>query len=75
LPARTLFPWKDDYRRAVTILRIAPVLVVRDVVASVEFWHVRVGFETDKIHGDLPSFAMPARDGVTRHACGGSRRP
>ena len=47
------------------ILRVAPVLVVRDVVASVGFWRDRLGFETDAIHGDPPNFAMPSRDGVT----------
>jgi Glyoxalase/Bleomycin resistance protein/Dioxygenase superfamily len=47
------------------VLRVAPVLLVRDVVASVEFWRDRVGFEPDAIHGDPPSFAMPTRDRVT----------
>jgi uncharacterized glyoxalase superfamily protein PhnB len=47
------------------VLRVAPVLLVRDIVASVEFWRERVGFETDAIHGEPPSFAMPTRDGVT----------
>jgi uncharacterized glyoxalase superfamily protein PhnB len=47
------------------VLRVAPVLLVRDIVASVEFWRERVGFETDMIHGDPPNFAMPTRDGVT----------
>ncbi len=45
--------------------RIAPVLVVRDVAASVEFWREKVGFETKTIYGEPPSFAMPSRDGVT----------
>jgi catechol 2,3-dioxygenase-like lactoylglutathione lyase family enzyme len=49
----------------VRLLRIAPVLLVRDVEASVAFWRDRVGFETDAIHGDPPNFAMPTRDGVT----------
>jgi uncharacterized glyoxalase superfamily protein PhnB len=47
------------------ILRIAPVLLVREVEASVAFWRGRVGFESDAIHGDPPNFAMPTRDGVT----------
>ena len=47
------------------LLRVAPVLVVRDVQASVEFWRDRVGFDTDEIYGDPPNFAMPTRDGVT----------
>jgi uncharacterized glyoxalase superfamily protein PhnB len=49
----------------VRVLRIAPVLLVRDIRASVTFWRDRVGFETDAIHGDPPNFAMPTRDGVT----------
>lgn len=47
------------------LLRIAPVLLVRDVEASVAFWRDRVGFETDAIYGHPPNFAMPTRDGVT----------
>jgi uncharacterized glyoxalase superfamily protein PhnB len=47
------------------LLRVAPVLLVRDVEAAVAFWHDRVGFETDLIHGDPPNFAMPTRDDVT----------
>lgn len=47
------------------VLRVAPVLLVRDIAASVEFWRERVGFETDALHGEPPSFAMPTRDGVT----------
>jgi uncharacterized glyoxalase superfamily protein PhnB len=49
----------------VQVLRVAPVLLVRDVRASVAFWRERVGFETDAIYGDPPNFAMPTRDGVT----------
>jgi hypothetical protein len=47
------------------VLRVAPVLLVRDIVASVEFWRERVGFEADMIHGDPPNLAMPTRDSVT----------
>lgn len=47
------------------LLRIAPVLLVRDIEASVGFWRDRVGFETEAIQGDPPTFAMPTRDGVT----------
>lgn len=45
--------------------QVAPVLVVRDIVASVDFWRDKVGFETDEIYGDPPNFAMPTRDDVT----------
>jgi len=47
------------------VRRVAPVLLVRDIRASVEFWRDRVGFETDELYGDPPDFAMPTRDGVT----------
>jgi hypothetical protein len=47
------------------MLRVAPVLLVRDIRASVAFWGERVGFVTDEIYGDPPNFAIPMRDGVT----------
>ena len=47
------------------IVRVAPVLLVRDLVASVDFWRERVGFETDELYGEPPNFAMATRDGVT----------
>jgi hypothetical protein len=45
--------------------RVAPVLLVKDIHASVAFWRERVGFETDEIYGEPPNFAMPTRDSVT----------
>ena len=48
---------------AAKLLRIAPVLMVRDIKASVEFWREKVGFETDQIYNG--NFAMPTRDGIT----------
>jgi hypothetical protein len=48
-----------------SLQRVAPVLLVKDIHASVGFWRERVGFETDEIYGDPPNFAMPTRDGVT----------
>ena len=47
------------------LLHTAPVILVRDVVASVAYWRDKVGFECDRIYGEPPSFAMPSRDGVT----------
>ncbi len=47
------------------ILRVAPVLLVRDLGASVAFWRDRAGFETERVFGDPPTFAMPTRGGVT----------
>lgn len=71
LPARTLFS-RDARSRdalgsvvAIRLLRLAPVLLVRDVVASVDFWRERVGFEADRLYGEPPNFAMPTRDDVT----------
>src|SRR5689334_22006900 len=50
---------------AVRFKKVAPVLLVRDVVASVAYWRDKVGFECDQIYGDPPRFAMPSRDEVT----------
>ncbi len=44
------------------LIKTAPVILVRDLVASVAYWHDKVGFDTDKIYGG--GFAMPSRDGV-----------
>jgi uncharacterized glyoxalase superfamily protein PhnB len=45
-------------------LSVAPVILVRDIHASVAYWRDKVGFETDQIYGDPPGFAMPKRDSV-----------
>lgn len=50
---------------AALLLRIAPVLIVRDIVASVKYWQDQVGFETDTLYGEPPNFAMPRRDDIT----------
>lgn len=42
----------------------APVILVRDLVASVEYWRDKVGFEPGQLYNDPPNFAMPSRDGV-----------
>lgn len=47
------------------LLKTAPVILVRDLVASVEYWRERVGFDCDRMYNDPPTFAMPSRDGVT----------
>lgn len=46
------------------VLRVAPILLVKDIYAAVAFWRDKVGFETDKIWGMPPNFAMPERCGV-----------
>lgn len=45
------------------IRRAAPVLVVRDIVASAEYWRDAVGFELPGYWGDPPGFAILRRDG------------
>ncbi len=45
------------------MLSVAPVLVVRDIHASVAYWREQLGFDTDQVYGG--GFAMPSRDGVT----------
>ncbi len=45
--------------------KVAPVILVRDLVASVAYWRDKVGFEARELYGEPPNFAMPTRDGVT----------
>ncbi|MCC7435204.1 MAG: VOC family protein [Methanoregulaceae archaeon] len=47
------------------LIKSAPVLLVRDLLASAEYWRERVGFEVPRLYNDPPTFAMPTRDGVT----------
>lgn len=44
---------------------IAPVLVVKDVLASVDYWKEKVGFDRAEVYGDPPNFAMVGKDGLT----------
>ncbi len=44
---------------------IAPVLVVRDVIASVDYWKEKVGCDRADLYGSPPGFAMVGKDGVT----------
>ena len=44
---------------------IAPVLIVRDLHASVAFWRDALGFECERLYNEPPTFAMPRRDGIT----------
>lgn len=43
---------------------VAPVLLVRSVVASAEYFRDRLGFSYDRIWGDPPDFCMVRRDGL-----------
>lgn len=47
------------------MFRSAPVLQVRDVVKSAEFYCGKLGFETAGFWGDPPCFSIVGRDTVT----------
>ena len=47
----------------VQIAGIAPVLLVKNVVESADYYRDRVGFMYDRFWGDPPSFCMVKRDG------------
>jgi catechol 2,3-dioxygenase-like lactoylglutathione lyase family enzyme len=44
-----------------------PVLYVRDVAASAEFYRDRLGFQIDFLHGDPPFYGAVSRDGARLH--------
>lgn len=44
---------------------VAPVLLVRDVVKSAEYWRDCLGFRFERYWGEPPCFCMPCRDGMT----------
>lgn len=44
---------------------VAPVLLVRDLVASANYYRDRLGFAYDRLWGDPPNFCMLRRDGRT----------
>ncbi len=44
---------------------IAPVLLVRDMQASLAYWKDKVGFDVSRQYNEPVNFAMPQRDGVT----------
>ena len=43
---------------------VAPILLVRDVVASANYFRDRVGFHYDKLWGEPPTFCILHRDGL-----------
>lgn len=45
-------------------IKVAPVIVVRDIAASAEFWREKVGFDAE-LFGNPPNFGMMRRDTVT----------
>ena len=59
----------------VSILRVAPVLLVRDVVAAADYYRDKLGFAYDRFWGEPANFCMVQRDGLTvmlSQVCGGS---
>lgn len=48
-----------------TLLKDAPVLMVKDVVASAVYWRDKVGFGFNEMWGDPPDFTMVHRDRLT----------
>ncbi len=47
------------------IQAVAPVLLVRDVVASANYFRDKLGFTFDRLWGAPPNFCMVRRDGQT----------
>jgi len=47
------------------IRAVAPVLLVRDVVAAADYYRDKLGFTHDRLWGEPPNFCMVERDGIT----------
>lgn len=47
------------------ILNVAPVLLVKDVVASANYFRDKLGFSYDRFWGEPSDFCMVRRDGQT----------
>ena len=43
---------------------VAPILLVRDVVAAAAYYAGPLGFAVDRMWGDPPHFCIPRRDGI-----------
>jgi uncharacterized glyoxalase superfamily protein PhnB len=46
---------------------VAPILFVKDVTASANFFHQKLGFQIDFLHGLPPFYGAVSRDGVNLH--------
>ena len=44
---------------------LAPYFLVKDLLASVEYYRTALGFCRPRLWGEPPGFAMPQRDGLT----------
>ena len=53
--------------RGPTLLRAVPILFVRDVEAAAHFYHVKLGFGIDFLHGKPPFYGSVSRDGACLH--------
>ena len=49
---------------ATKIIGSAPILLVKDVVASANYYRDKVGFNYDRIWGEPPCFCILYRDGI-----------
>lgn len=47
------------------MLAVAPVLLVRDVVAAANYYRDQLGFRYDRLWGEPPDFCMVHREGLT----------
>ena len=47
------------------IIAVSPVLLVRDVVASANYFRDKLGFSYERLWGEPPNFCMVNRDGHT----------
>lgn len=45
--------------------RVAPVLLVRDVITAADYYRDKLGFAYDQLWGEPPNFCMVQRDGLT----------
>jgi uncharacterized glyoxalase superfamily protein PhnB len=46
-------------------LSVAPYFLVRDVVATANWYHLNLGFSHGEFHGDPPAFVIVERDNVS----------
>lgn len=47
------------------VLRVAPVILVRDLQSSLQYWNEKIGFSIERQFGSPVNFAMPYRGEVT----------
>lgn len=50
-----------------SLVRVTPILFVRDVEAASRFYAETLGFTVDFLHGQPPFYGAVARDGVILH--------